>query len=114
MKFKALIVGGDPQVHSLICDTVGGMDIIFATTSCASGKDAIDYMQNTDYDIIIAHNDSGDIDGIEVVKQSKIKWGKTPAILITGKVIEPHNADKLLVQPFTLGELETAVKKQLD
>lgn len=91
-----------------------GIDIDFA----ASGAEALDAFQTSDYDVVLMDTDLPDMTGIEAVRtirqmEAGFHLGST-LILFLGRVEEDADlADGCLPKPFTADGLTTAIDRIL-
>ncbi len=84
------------------------------------GQDALDYINNENYDGIILDIMMPKLNGLEVLKEIRKNGNKTPVLLLTAKSeIEDKiegldlGADDYLSKPFAMGELIARVRAML-
>lgn len=114
---RILIIEDDVEINQLVAKylTKEGFD----TDSVYDGRDALSYISNHEYQLIILDLMLPNVDGQEVLR--KIREKKTiPVIILSAKDREMDKiqglglgADDYLTKPFTIGELIARVKAQL-
>lgn len=89
----------------------------YGVDNCFDGKDALDFILTTDYDVIILDIMMPKMDGFQVLEKIRSKNIKTPVLLLTAKdSIEDRvkgldlGADDYLVKPFSFEELMARVR----
>lgn len=89
----------------------------YGVDSCFDGKDAIDYILATEYDVIILDIMLPKLNGFEVLKSIRNKNIKTPVLMLTAKDgIEDKvqgldlGADDYLIKPFSFDELLARIR----
>ncbi len=89
----------------------------YGVDSCLDGKEALDYIFSTEYDVILMDIMLPKINGFEVLKKIRSKGIKTPVLLLTAKdSIEDRvtgldlGADDYLVKPFAFDELLARIR----
>ena len=92
----------------------------YGVDSCLDGKEALDYIFSTEYDVILMDIMLPKINGFEVLKKIRSKGIKTPVLLLTAKdSIEDRvtgldlGADDYLVKPFAFDELLARIRVML-
>ncbi len=85
-----------------------------------SGHGAMDAMEQTDYDLLMADLRLPDIDGMQVVKQVKDNRPETEVIVMTGYATSELAVDAMklgardfLAKPFTEEQIKTAIDEAL-
>lgn len=116
---KVLVVDDDPAVREtlelvLCCE---GHDVITA----ASGRAAIEMLQNVDVDVVITDLRMADMDGLETLRALKARRLETQVIVITGYASDETQSELLrcgaasiVRKPFSLEELFAAVQQALE
>ena len=89
----------------------------YGVDSCFDGKEALDYIFSTEYDVILLDIMLPKLDGFEVLKRIRNKNIKTPVLLLTARDgIEDRvqgldfGADDYLVKPFAFDELLARIR----
>ncbi len=89
----------------------------YGVDSCFDGKEALDYIFSTEYDVILLDIMLPKLDGFEVLKKIRNKNIKTPVLLLTARDgIEDRvqgldfGADDYLVKPFAFDELLARIR----
>ena len=119
MTKEILVVDDQPGIRLLLTDvlTSEGYNI----TTAATGKEALDRLEEKQYSLIILDYKLPLVDGIEVLKRIE-KWNiKTPAIVMSGLAENIENemqhypaVKKLLAKPFNVQELPGLVKRVIE
>lgn len=113
---KILIVDDEELMRRFLQETLKRkhMDVTLAE----NGKEAINHLKNTSFDLIITDMKLGDITGIDVLKKAKELHPETLIIVITafGTIENAVEAMKLgaftyLIKPFCADTIETAIEK---
>ena len=89
----------------------------YCVDSCFNGKDALEYIFSTEYDVIVSDIMLPGIDGFEILKRIREKEIKTPVLLLTAldgiedrvKGLD-YGADDYLVKPFAFDELMARIR----
>lgn len=114
---KILLVEDDIEINQLVSKYLGkeGFDI----HSAYHGKEALAYIQNHEYQLVILDLMLPHIEGQEVLRKIRAK-GTVPVIILSAKDSEVDKiwglelgADDYMTKPFTIGELVARVKAQL-
>lgn len=114
---KILLVEDDIEINQLVSKYLGkeGFDI----HSAYDGKEALAFIQNHEYQLVILDLMLPQIEGQEVLRQIRAK-GTVPVIILSAKDSEIDKiwglelgADDYMTKPFTIGELVARVKAQL-
>lgn len=89
----------------------------YGVDSCFDGKEALDYIFSTEYDVILLDIMLPKLDGFEVLKKIRNENIKTPVLLLTARdEIEDRvqgldfGADDYLVKPFAFDELLARIR----
>ncbi|RMA93071.1 response regulator transcription factor [Hydrogenothermus marinus] len=89
----------------------------FLSDSAYDGEEALDFIQNFDYDLIILDIMLPKIDGFQVCKEIRDKGIDTPVLMLTAKDTTKDKvkgldigADDYLVKPFEIEELIARIK----
>jgi DNA-binding response OmpR family regulator len=113
-----LIVDDDKEVLSTLEEIVTELQLHPLTAT--NGKEALEKIKTHKVDLIITDLMMPVMDGIELIKQSRILNSKIPIAVISGygdvkNVIGAltHGAYNFVSKPFTINEIETIIKKGL-
>lgn len=89
----------------------------YAVDSCFNGREALDYIESTSYDVAILDIMMPEMDGLEAVSELRKKGNLTPVIFLTAR---DSVADKVkgldtgandyLVKPFSFDELTARIR----
>lgn len=117
MDIQILIIEDDVEINQLVAKYLNKEG--FHTHSVHNGKEALSYISNHDYQLIILDLMLPKVDGQEVLR--KIRERKTiPVIILSARDREIDKilglglgADDYMTKPFTIGELIARVKAQL-
>ena len=89
----------------------------YGVDTCFDGKEALEYILSTEYDVIIMDVMLPKMNGFEILKRMRSKNIKTPVLLLTAKdSIEDRvegldsGADDYLVRPFAFDELLARIR----
>lgn len=112
-----LVVEDDLEINQLITKYLQKEG--FSTHSVLNGKDAIQFVSNNDYHLVVLDLMLPKIDGHEVLREIR-KRSTIPVIILSAKDRETDKilglelgADDYITKPFTIGELIARVKAQL-
>ena len=102
---KILIVDDDPSVCKVIGRVVASKGL--QPSSAASGEEALELLQASDYDLMVLDIKMGDMDGFEVVEKVRGQRKDLPIIILSGNS-ESYNkllgleigADDYVTKPF--------------
>lgn len=114
---RILIIEDDVEINRLVAKYLNKEG--FDTHSVYDGKEALSYISNQEYQLVILDLMLPQVDGQEVLR--KIRAKKTiPVIILSAKDREMDKilglglgADDYMTKPFTIGELIARVKAQL-
>jgi two-component system response regulator AtoC len=119
MANKALVIDDDPSTLELMRFHLGSEG--FDVKTAENGAQALDFVKETRFDVILTDLHLPDIDGIEMVKQIKLLLPETEIIMITGfgsteKAIEATKAGAFyyVEKPVDLDELRILIEKALE
>lgn len=114
---KILLVEDDIEINQLVSKYLGkeGFDI----HSAYDGNEALSYISNNEYQLVILDLMLPQIEGQEILRKIRAK-GTIPVIILSAKDSEIDKilglelgADDYMTKPFTIGELVARVKAQL-
>lgn len=107
---KLLIAEDEQDLNDVISNFLKKNDYI--VDSAYDGKEALDYLEWTNYDLIILDIMMPEIDGFEVLEKLRLKDNPTPVLFLTARdQIEDRvkglnlGADDYLIKPFNFDEL---------
>ena len=78
---RLLIVEDEEDLNSVLVTRLKSEN--YCVDSCFNGEDALDFIENTEYDGIILDIMLPKIDGITVLKTIRKENNKTPVLLLT-------------------------------
>ncbi len=114
---RILIIEDDVEINQLVAKYLNKEG--FDTHSAYNGKEALSYISNQEYQLIILDLMLPKIDGQEVLREIR-KQSTMPVIILSAKDRETDKilglelgADDYITKPFTIGELLARVKAQL-
>jgi len=112
---KILLAEDDSRLTELISDWLESEKHVVEVAK--NGRDAIDLLKLSAYDVLIIDWGLPEIDGIEVMKHHRRSGGTSPIIMLTGKssIDEKEHgldqgADDYLTKPFHLKELSARIR----
>ena len=112
---RILVVEDEKNLNDIIVKKLKNEK--YGVDSCFDGKDAIDYILATEYDVIILDIMLPKLNGFEVLKSIRNKNIKTPVLMLTAKDgIEDKvqgldlGADDYLIKPFSFEELLARIR----
>lgn len=112
---RILVSEDEKDLNRLICNILirAGYSVDF----CYNGEDALDYIENADYDCILLDIMMPKLDGHEVLKRLRQQNKNSPVIFLTAKdTIQDRitgldlGADDYLVKPFDFDELLARIR----
>ncbi len=116
---KALVVDDDKVTLELLTFQLESEG--FETTAAETGQKGLEYMQGTEFDIILTDLNLPDIDGIEMVRRSKVISPQTEIIMVTGygsteKTIEATKAGAFyyIEKPVDFEQLLPLIEKAVE
>jgi len=119
MAFKALVVDDDKVTLELLTYQLTAEG--FETVSAENGTAGLEYVRESDFDIILTDLNLPDMSGIEMVRQSKQISSQTEIIMVTGfgsteKAIEATKAGAFhyVEKPIDFDELFLLVQKAVE
>ncbi|MBS1797008.1 MAG: sigma-54-dependent Fis family transcriptional regulator [Acidobacteria bacterium] len=119
MAFKALVIDDDVATLELMKFQL--TDAGFQVTTAEHGQKGLDFVRETEFDIILTDLNLPDLNGIEMVKQSKQISPDTEIIMITGfgsmeKAIEATKAGAFhyVEKPVNFDELVLLIDKAVE
>lgn len=115
---KILLVEDDLELTERLREWFSEEKHVFEATG--SGKDALQLLENYEYDVIILDWRLPDVSGIDILKRFRNRGGLTPVIFLTGRVELSDKesgldagADDYLVKPFHTRELSARIRSLL-
>jgi len=107
---RILVVEDEKYLNRLIVKRLSSSH--YSVDSCFDGKEALSYIECTEYDAIVLDIMLPLMDGISIVKKMRKEGNNTPVILLTAMdAVEDRvkglnaGADDYLVKPFSFDEL---------
>jgi len=112
---RILIVDDDQRLLDLLENTL--TSIGYTTSSVKSASQALHYLSNRVYDLVISDINMPEMDGFELLKQIRDSHPQLPVIFITGvarpDIIGKANPEGFLAKPFRISNLEELIEKTL-
>lgn len=112
---RILIVEDDRKISSYIQRALEEQG--YAVDAAVTGREALDWAQHTEYDIIVLDILLPEMDGITVCKALRIRENRTPILMLTARdTVDDRvagldaGADDYLVKPFALKELLARIR----
>lgn len=112
---KILVVEDEKDLNSVITRHLKKNN--FSVDSVFNGKEALDFLEYENYDLVILDVMMPKINGYEVVKKLRLKQNETPILMLTAKdSIDDKvkgldlGADDYLVKPFDFNELLARIR----
>lgn len=107
---RVLVAEDERELNRVIAKRLADED--YAVDSVYDGKNALEYMLATHYDIVLLDVMMPQMDGFEVIKRYRAEGGESPVLFLTARdaVDDRVNgldsgADDYLVKPFSFQEL---------
>lgn len=117
MKKRILIVDDEPQIREMLARK---LESSYDVTIAANGREAIDNLEKTDFDVVIADILMPEKDGLEVVMYIHRERPETKSIVISSpsnrvflQSAELLGATRVIEKPFTPSEIEAMIKELL-
>src|SRR5438874_11410392 len=115
-KIRVLVVDDDSLLRRLVADQLSRSN--FETSPAASGKEALDKLTDSDYDVVLLDIMMPDMSGLEALREIR-KLEDPPEVvmltadtsLATGIEAMRHGAYDYLTKPATLDEMEAVLRK---
>ena len=112
---RLLVVEDEKKLNDLVTKKLEKE--YYGVDSCFDGKEAVRYVEGTEYDAIILDIMLPKLDGFEVIKRIRAKKNKVPILLLTArdniddkvKGLD-YGADDYLVKPFIFEELMARIR----
>ena len=85
--------------------------------SAYNGLEALEFLNKSEYDIVIMDHNMPEMTGLELIKQMKARGLKSKIIMITGYEELPEigarvvGVDEYITKPIKLKEIENIIKK---
>jgi CheY-like chemotaxis protein len=117
---RILIADDEPNIRTTISDILRKYHGT-VTVSC-NGEEAIEHLENADFDLVISDIKMPDKSGYDVFAAARKKSQQTPVILMTGFGYDPNHSivrasqeglQAVLFKPFKVDQLLTEVRKAL-
>ena len=106
---RILVAEDERELNSIIAKRLADED--YAVDSVFDGKNALEYMLTTSYDIVLLDVMMPGMDGFEVLKRYRAEGGTSPVLFLTARdavsdrVRGLDSGDDYLVKPFAFQEL---------
>lgn len=116
---KILIVDDEQNILLYLSEALE--DEGYTITTKASGKEAINVLENEEFDLVLVDLKLRDVDGLEIMRASKKRWPDTVVIMLTGhgsleSAIEAikHGAFDYLLKPSSIHDLKNSIRRGLE
>ena len=115
-KIRVLVVDDDNLLRKLVTEQLAKGD--FDTAPAASGRQALDILRDTDYDVVLLDITMPGVSGLETLREIR-KLEDPPEVIMltadtslsTGIEAMRHGAYDYLTKPATLDEMEAVIRK---
>ena len=112
---KILVVDDNKDFADVFCDILKAND--YKAESCYGGAQALELLEDGEYDIMFLDIRMPDMDGIQTLKEVKKQWPDTMVIMMTGysvdelvhKAIE-EKASEIIYKPFEIEKVLGLIK----
>lgn len=118
MAKKVLVVDDEEKIREMISSYLKNEG--YETLEAADGKNAVDYVNSEQIDIVLLDIMMPEMDGYEALKEIHMIQKNTPVIMLTAKTDEIDKivglelgADDYITKPFSLRELTARMKAVL-
>jgi len=111
-----LVVDDEKIIRELLGDTLEALGFKTITADCY--KQAVEYLENKNIDIVVSDIVLPDKSGSELIKYIKNKYPRIPVLAISGKDVSVESiykagADGFIAKPFRISIVEDMIKKAL-
>lgn len=117
---RVLLVEDEPTVALLIKESLADQSDRFVVERAASGEEALSFLRNIAWDLVVTDNRMPGITGLELIERLRDQAPATRAILMTayGSEEVEETARRLkvyhyLTKPFALGDLKHIIQEAL-
>ncbi|MEE9442017.1 MAG: response regulator [candidate division Zixibacteria bacterium] len=111
-----LVVDDDPLLLDLMVETLN--TIGYRADGVLSGKEALEYLEDNDVQLLITDIKMPEMDGIELSQQIKNLYPRLPLIFIsaafTPAVLQRIEGEPFLTKPFRISQVEALIKNSLE
>ncbi len=118
MKPRILVVDDEPQIRSMLRDTLTRAG--FEVSEASDGKEAIETLRKNAFDVVIADILMPEKDGLEVIMYLQRESPLTKCVAISSpsnrvflQSAQLLGATRVVEKPFTAAEIEAAVREIL-
>jgi CheY-like chemotaxis protein len=113
---KILIVDDESSIRNMIVWLLKPYN--FQTEIAENGRQAIDHLEKTSFDLIITDYCMPEMDGLQLMRLIKLRSSDTPVLIMTGTesicdLLEKEGA-AFLLKPFRAFELKTMIGNMLN
>jgi DNA-binding NtrC family response regulator len=117
-KNRILVVDDEEALRMVLSSELEGEG--YKVASAADGREAINILTSTEFDLVLLDIKMPNVDGFEVLKFSKERWPNTKIVMLTGfadlkNAIESKKlgAEDFISKPYDLVDLLTTVERVL-
>jgi DNA-binding NtrC family response regulator len=93
----------------------------YIVVMAASGAEALEKMETSDFDVVMTDIRMENISGIEVLEKTKIKYPETEVVMVTGYASTDSATETLkkgafqyIAKPFKISEIRITVKQAIE
>ncbi|MFH1701173.1 MAG: response regulator [Candidatus Zixiibacteriota bacterium] len=110
-----LVVDDDPLLLDLMIETLD--TIGYRADGVLGGKEALEYLEDSDVQLLITDIKMPGMDGIELSQQVKKLYPRLPVIFISAafspEVLQRIEGDPFLAKPFRISQIEALIENSL-
>jgi DNA-binding NtrC family response regulator len=114
-KAKVLVVDDDPQLLSLLVDTLTAIG--YSAVGAPGGLDALQILKDHKFDLLVTDIKMPNLDGIQLLKRVRRFYSELPVLFITGvatpDIINRAAPDGFLAKPFRITHIEEMIERTL-
>lgn len=112
---RILVVEDEIDLNKIICKKLKSEG--YSVDSCYNGKEALEYIESAEYDVILMDIMMPKLDGMAAIRELRNKGNNTPVIFLTAKDAVgdkvlglDSGADDYIVKPFSFEELMARIR----
>ncbi|MBM3263907.1 MAG: response regulator [candidate division Zixibacteria bacterium] len=113
MSSNILIVDDEPSMRSFLCESLHQMERGFSVDTACDGREALNKLADTPYDLVFSDYMMPDVNGIELLRQVGSRKLECGVIMMTAyrsidNAVEAMRlgAVDYIMKPFTIGYIE--------
>ncbi len=115
---RVLVIEDEPGIAQFVCQ--GLREAGYAVDLASNGEEGLDYARSAEYDVIVLDILLPKINGLQLLKQLRLRGIKAPVLLLTAlDTVEDRvkglntGADDYLIKPFAFSELLARIRALL-